>query len=110
MQTKGICVPEYGRGYYSGKLLIDILKELGEHLDVDKLVIFSLDKAKDFYQRNGLIEEDKGTNIMVYNFTKSNENSIVSPHSTIKGKGGMRKTKKSRKPGNRKTKQKRHRK
>jgi hypothetical protein len=72
MQTKGICVPEYGKKG-SGKLLIDILTELGEHLHVDKLVIFSLPEAKGFYEKVGLKEEAEWTNIMVYNFNTSHK-------------------------------------
>jgi hypothetical protein len=114
MQTKGICVPDYGaRG--SGRLLIDILKELGELLHVDKLVIFSLKDAKMFYIKNGLVEEvieemaeeDKVLHQMIYDFQKLPENTATSEHSPIKSKAGAYKTRKTRKNKNRKT---RHRK
>jgi hypothetical protein len=68
MITKGICVPKRNTLEKRGSILLDTLKTLGSKLKLQKIAIFSLPEAKEFYEKNGFIEEDKDTNLMIYNF------------------------------------------
>ena len=96
--TKGICVPKRDTSEKRGSILINILKQLGSNLHVKKIAIFSLPEAKTFYEKNGFIEEESGTNYMIYNIEegKSSFKSNKGGKRFIKKNSRKRRTKKNR--------------
>jgi hypothetical protein len=65
--TKGICVPERDTKEKRGSVLLDVLKNLAQKIDIQKIVIYSLPNAKVFYQKNGFIEDSEEPDYMIYN-------------------------------------------
>jgi N-acetylglutamate synthase-like GNAT family acetyltransferase len=74
-----ICVPE-GEEKGTGRKLIDYVKGLASKLGIQKIVLWSIKTAKDFYIKQGFIEEDGLNGYLIYEV-----------------KGGKRKSRKSRK-------------
>jgi hypothetical protein len=64
--TKGICVPSNNSSEKRGTLLLNILKQLALNLQIKKIAIFSMPEAKMFYEKNGFIEEEEGTDYMMF--------------------------------------------
>ena len=81
MTINGICVPER-RERKRGTMLLTILKQLAAKLHLKKIAVFSLPEAKRFYEKNGFIEEETGTNYMIYNLSKTDKSKTTSKSKT----------------------------
>jgi N-acetylglutamate synthase-like GNAT family acetyltransferase len=73
-----ICVPE-GEEKGTGRKLIDCVKALASKLGIQKIAVWSIETAKDFYIKQGFIEEEGLNGYLIYEL-----------------KGGKRKTRKTR--------------
>ena len=60
-----ICVPE-GEEKGTGRKLIDCVKGLASKLGIQKIALWSIETAKDFYIKQGFIEEDGLNGYLIY--------------------------------------------
>jgi hypothetical protein len=69
IQTQGICVSN-GEKKGTGKNVLSVLKLLAEKLDIEQIVVFSVDESKGFYIKNGFVELEEGTNYFIFDLKK----------------------------------------
>jgi len=103
IQTQGICVPN-GEKKGTGKNILSMLKLLAEKLDIEQIVIFSIDESRGFYIKNGFIELEEGTNFFVFDLKKRDGGVGKNKNKTFrknKRKHKKHKTKKTKKTMNR---------